>query len=214
MLTLQATARNPKEDKDILRKEAKIPAVFYGAGKESTPISVNTKEFKKVLEDAGESTSIKVEIGNEKLDAMIHDVAFHPVSGEVLHADFLIIDASKTIQVAVPIEFDGESPLAKSGKGIIIKVLHEIEIEALPKNLPHAIHIDISGIENLEDQITVADMILPEGVTAVTEGTEVVVSVSAPTEEKEEVAPVDLSSIEVEKKGKQESEEESADADK
>jgi len=93
--------------------------------------------------------------------------------------------------------------------GSLVKVLHEIDIEALPKDLPHNIEVDVSGITTLEDLIHVKDIKLPKGVTLVTDGEDVVALVAAAKEEVEEVV-VDLSAIEVEKKGKKEDEEEVA----
>jgi large subunit ribosomal protein L25 len=85
-------------------------------------------------------------------------------------------------------------------------VLHEVEIKALPNDLPHGIEVDISVLENADSQIHASDLKLPKGVTLVTEAEEVVASISVAQEETEEAAPVDLASIEVEKKGKKEEE--------
>ena len=92
--------------------------------------------------------------------------------------------------------------------GVLVKVLHEIEVKSLPRNLPHNIQVDISKLAELESHVTVADLNLPSGVTTTEKLTEIVVLVSTPKEEvlDEPVAPVDLSAIEVEKKGKQEEE--------
>jgi large subunit ribosomal protein L25 len=114
----------------------------------------------------------------------------------------------KEIEVAVPIEFSGLAEAEKNGLGTVVKVMHEVEVKALPNDLPHTLEIDISGLATLEDQIHVKDIALPKGVTMITEGEEVVALIAAFVEEKEEeAAPVDLSAIEVEKKGKQEDEE-------
>lgn len=206
MVTIQAKLKNKETKNEDLRSEGSIPAVFYGLNKQSTPISVSGKEFSKALKEAGESTTVTLDLGNEKVETLIHDVQLDAVTGAPIHADFLVIDMNKTIQVAVPLEFDGLASAVKTGLGVLVKVLHEIEIEALPKNLPHVIHVDISKLDSLDSQIAVADLILPEGVTAITPGTEIVASIAAMQEETEEAAPVDLSAIEVEKKGKKEEE--------
>ena len=128
--------------------------------------------------------------------------------GEPIHADFLAIDMKKKIKVKVPLEFTGVSNAVKSGIGNLVKVLHEIEVEALPSDLPHNLIADISKLETLENNIIVSDIKLPVGVVVITNGGDVVASIIAQVEEKEEVAPepVDLSAIEVEKKGKKEEE--------
>lgn len=184
-----------------------MPAVFYGAGQKSTPVSVSTVEFKKIWRDAGESSAIKVQAPGGDVDVLIHEVQTDPVTDEPIHADFLAIDMNKKIKVKVELAFEGVSNAVKSGLGNLVKVLHEIEIEALPKDLPHNLVVDISKLETLQDTVTVADIKLPAGVVAITPEADVVASVVEQVEEKEEeVVPVDLSAIEVEKKGKKEEE--------
>ncbi len=207
MVTIQAKLKNKEVKNDDLRSEGFIPAVFYGLNKQSTPISVNGKEFVKALKEAGESTTVTLDLGNEKVETLIHDVQVNAVTGVPLHVDFLVIDMNKKIQVAVPLEFDGVAGAVKNGLGVLVKVLHEIEIEALPKDLPHELHVDISRLENLDSHISVADLSLPAGVVAITPGTDIIASIAVMQEEKEEEVPVDLSAIEVEKKGKKEEEE-------
>src|SRR3989344_2414450 len=147
-------------------------------------------------------------MGSQKnIDALIHEVQVDPVTDEPIHVDFLAIDMKKKITVKVPLEFTGISNAVKNGTGNLVKVLHEIEIEALPKDLPHNIAVDISKLQTLADNIFVSDIKLPIGVVAITHMTDVVASIIEQVEEKEEiVAPVDLSAIEVEKKGKKEEE--------
>ena len=189
-----------------MRKGGDLPAVFYGAGKESTPISVSMIEFKKIWYKAGESSTVKISTPEGDVDALIHDVQVDPVSDEPIHVDFLVIDMNKKIEVGVALEFTGVSEAVKSGAGTLVKVLHEIEIEALPKDLPHALVVDISKLITVDSQILVSDIKLPAGVTLITKANEVIASISLQKEEKEEAAPVDLSAIEVEKKGKKEEE--------
>ncbi len=209
MFAIKAKKRTGGEKIDALRKSGEIPAVFYGAGKESTSVSISTIEFKKVWRDAGESSAVKISMGTTggDIDALIHEVQVDPVTDEPIHVDFLAIDMKKKIKVKVPVEFEGISNAVKSGIGNLVKVLHEIEIEALPADLPHNLVADISKLEALNDQIFVSDIKVPTGVVVINLPTEVVASIVEQVEEKEEeVAPVDLSAIEVEKKGKKEEE--------
>jgi large subunit ribosomal protein L25 len=207
MLALKAKIRDVKEDLEALRKGGELPAVFYGAGKESTSISIPIVEFKKVWQKAGESSTVKISTPGGEVDTLIHEVQVDPVTDEPIHVDFLVIDMNKKIEVKVSLEFTGISEAVKSGLGTLVKVLHEVEIEALPKDLPHNLAVDISKLENLNSQILVSDIELPAGVVMITKGSEVVASIAEQKEEKEEVvAPVDLSEIEVEKKGKKEEE--------
>ncbi len=206
MFAIKAKKREVGIKLESLRKGGEIPAVFYGAGKETTSVSVPLAEFKKVWREAGESSAVKISLGASNIDSLIHEVQVNPVTGEPIHVDFLAIDMKKKIRVHVPLVFEGASNAVKSGIGNLVKVLYEIEIEALPADLPHNLVVDISKLETLKDQVFVSDIKLGAGVTIINNPTEVVASIVEQVEEKEEVVPVDLSAIEVEKKGKKEEE--------
>lgn len=189
------------------RQEGLMPAVIYGRSEESTPISLSRRDFEKVFKTAGSSTVITLKGLGEEKDALIHDVEFHAVSGEPLHADFYAIEKGQTVTVSVPIEFDGVSPAVKDLGGILVKVMHELEMEVMPKDLPQAIHVDISSLKTLEDKIFVGDLKLPASAKITVPMDEVVALVDTAVEEVEESAPVDLSSIETSvERGKKEEE--------
>ncbi|MFA6397356.1 MAG: 50S ribosomal protein L25 [Candidatus Paceibacterota bacterium] len=207
MFKLQAKKRDTKENLEFLRKSGQIPAVFYGSDKKTTSISINKIEFDKIWKEAGESSTITLESESGKIETLIHDVQVDPISNLPIHIDFLVIDINKPVEVEVSLDFTGISPAIKNGLGILVKVLHEVQVEALPKDLPHEIKVDISTLENLDDQILAKDVILPSGVTMITDKDDVVVMIGQMKEEKEEeIVPVDISAIEVEKKGKKEDE--------
>lgn len=209
MQTLLASKRSKTDTLGNIRSNGMIPAVVYGARVENTSISVPSVDFIKAWKVAGESSTIVLDIESKKIDVLIHDLQVDPVKGFPIHVDFLAIDMNKPVEVSIPLEFIGIAPAEKSGLGTLVKVLHEVEVKALPKDLPHAIEVDISSLETLENQIHVSDIKLPSGVSMITESGEVVALVAAAKEEKEE-APVDLSAIEVEKKGKKEDEDQKA----
>lgn len=217
MQTLKAMKRSKADKLKNLRNNGMVPAVVYGALVENTPISISSVSFEKVFKIAGESNSIVLEMANidkdtgletsstKRIDALIHSVQFHPVKGYPIHVDFLAIDMNKPIRVSVQLEFTGTAKAEKDGVGTLVKILHEVEIEALPKSLPHSIPVDISSLAIVSDQIHVKDIVLPSGVTIITDNDEVVALIAAMKEEKEEESkPIDLSAIEVEKKGKKE----------
>jgi large subunit ribosomal protein L25 len=207
MLILNAKTRELKSDKAQMRKGGDIPAVFYGPKEASTPIIINEVEFMKAYKEAGESSIITLKIGSDEHDTLLKDVQFDAVSLRPLHADFYVIEKGKKLRVNVPLEFVGVSPAVKNLGGILVKVAHEIEIEAMPKNLPHNIVVSIDGLVDFNAQVHAGDLTLPEGVELISGKDEVIALVKEPKEEKEEVAaPVDLSSIEVEKKGKKDEE--------
>ncbi len=193
-----------------VRAEGSIPAVFYGPKAASTPISIKESDFMKAWRQAGESTVVTLTGGDEEHDTLIHDVIRDAVTEKVQHVDFYVIEKGKKVEVAVPLEFIGESPAVKNLSGILIKVMHEVEIEALPKDLPHAIEVDISSLVDFDSQIKVSDIKFPSGVLAKADAEEVVAIVTAPKEEVEEdtATTIDMSAIEVsDQKGKKEEEE-------
>ena len=187
-----------------MRQAGKLPVIVYGAKQAPVACFVTAKDFKKTLAEAGESPLIAVKAGADTYEGLVHEVAYHPVTGEPIHADIYVVDQTKTIQVPVHLVFIGEAPAEKAG-AILVKVMHELEIEALPKNLPHEIEVDISTLVDLTSHILVKDLKLPAGVTAVLDAEAVVVNMAEAKEEPEEVvAPADLAAIEVEEKGKKE----------
>jgi large subunit ribosomal protein L25 len=205
MITLQAQKR--EGNRKALKAADLIPAVYYGGKNEAVSIAVSSKEFAKVFKEAGETTAVTLTVDGKKVSTMIHDLQRDPITHEPTHIDFLVIDMNKEIEVPVPIEFTGLAEAEKGGLGTLVKVLHEITVRALPANLPHGFEVDVTSLATLDDQIHVKDIKLPKDVTLVTDGEEVVALVAAFKEEVEEETPVDLSSIEVEKKGKKEDEE-------
>lgn len=206
-ITLTAKERKAGVGLDELRASGQVPAVVYGAGRETTSISVSSRDFQKVFKEAGESGIITLEMPNGKASVLVHDMTNDPVRGTPSHVDFLAIDISKPIQVKIPLEFTGVSPAVKGGLGVLVKVIHEIEVKGLPSAIPHTLAVDISVLDVLDSHIKVSDLKLPSGVEVLAKENDMVVSISAFKEEKEDAPTViDFASIEVEKKGKKEEE--------
>lgn len=213
MLTLKAEIRSKTDKLDSIRKAGKIPAVFYGKKEASTPISIPKIDFLKIWKEAGESSVITLETPKGVKESLINDVDLDPITGIPRHADFYVFEKGHKVEVELPIEFIGVSPAVKDLGGVLVKVLHKLKVEAMPKDLPHSIQIDLSPLVNFDDQVIAKDIKLSDGVELKEQPEEVIILVSAPREEKEEEpAPIDLSQIEVEKKGKEEPEEETNDA--
>ena len=209
MLTLKAEIRDTHTEPESVRKAGKIPAVFYGKKEASTPISVPKADFLKVWKEAGESSVVTLETPEGSKESLIQDVDLDPVTGVPRHADFYVFEKGHKVEVELPIEFVGVSLAVKDLSGMFVKVLYKLKVKAMPKNLPHDINIDISSLANFGDQILAKDIVLPTGVELRENPEEVIALVSAPREEKEEevIAPIDLSEIEVMKKGKEDTEE-------
>ena len=208
MLTLTVTARSQTgKAANALRKEGVIPAVVYGPKIASTPISVSEGEFIKLLREAGETTLITLKGLPEEHEALVQEVDLDPVSHTPRHVDFFAVERGKAIEVTVPLEFIGVSPAVKNLGAQLVKVLHEVDVKTTPGKIPQHIDVDISTLEAVEDQIHVHDIALPTGVEMLNDANDVVVLAQAPREEEpEETQPIDMASIEVEKKGKSEEE--------
>ncbi len=189
MLALEVKPRDGKDSSETLRMSGVIPAVLYGPKEAAASISIDGRQLESVWREAGETTVITLKgVGGDK-DTLIHDVQMHPVTGKILHADFYVLEKGKKIEIAVPLEFVGDAPAEKLGH-IIVKALHEIEIEVAPAELPHNLEVDISKLVEVGDHITAADIKLPPSATLVTHAEEIVASVTAFHEEKiEEPAP-------------------------
>jgi large subunit ribosomal protein L25 len=190
-----------------IRAEGRIPAVVYGSKVDNTPLSVDARAFAKVWKEAGETTLVSIAVeGGKMIDALIHEIAFNPVTDEPIHVDFYAVDKTKKVEVDIPLVFIGVAPAVKDLGGTLVKVLHDLPVEGLPDKLPHEIEVDIVTLAELDSVITVADIVLPAGVEATLDGEEIVASIAVQKEEEETSGEVDLSSIEVEKKGKKEEE--------
>jgi large subunit ribosomal protein L25 len=214
MLTINFEKRDKTQKLEALRQAGKLPAVYYGRKEKSTSITVSHAEFLKVWKKAGESSIIELKGLGEDHESLIKEVDRNPVTGAPRHVDFYVVEKGKKLKVNIPVVFVGVAPAVKDLGGILVKVLHEIEIEATPRDLPREITVDISALTTLDSVIAAKDLKLPAGVEIQIEQDAIIASVAVAKEEVEETTPVDMSAIEVEKKGKEAKEgEEGAAAD-
>jgi len=204
--SLTVAKRDTKRSASSVISEGNMPAVVYGPKQDAVAISVVLRDFEKVLKNAGESTVIELSGLDDTLQVLIHEVDRDPVTNVPRHADFYAIEKGAKVEVAIPLTYIGESPAVKTGANLV-KVMHELEIEAAPADLPHDIQVDISKLVQVGDQIRVEDLVIPAGVTVMVELDEVVALIQeVEIEEETPAAALDMSAIEVEKKGKAEEE--------
>ncbi len=202
-IILKATKREPGKGLKAKIKEGFVPAVCYGPKTKSVPVFFFLNDFLKVWRKAGESTVISMDIeGGSPLSVLINEVDLDPITDSPRHVDFYVFEKGKKLTVSVPVEFVGVAPAVKELGGILVKVIHEMEVEAEPDKLPHKIEVDITGLKDFNSQILAKDLKVPLGAKLMIEPEEVIVSVVEPKEEVEET-PIDISEIEVEKKGKE-----------
>ncbi len=179
--TREQTGRKLK----ILREKGFIPAVVYGSGHKPLSIQVNYEDFKNTFEKAGESTLLKLMVGEHAKNVLIHDIAKDPITDKFIHIDFYQVRMDKIIRAEVPLVFVGEASAVKNLDGILIKNITEVEVEALPKDLPREIKVDISSLDSFDKHIRIKDLTLPSGVKIDIGSEESIVSVIPPRTEEE-----------------------------
>ncbi|MBU2265174.1 50S ribosomal protein L25, partial [Patescibacteria group bacterium] len=158
MLELKAETRTIFGKKvSSLRKDGFLPAVLYGHGIKPTAVTVSAKEFDKIFKQAGETTLLNLAIGDKKHNVFIHDFAKDPLSSQITHVDFFEVKMDEKIKTKVPFVFIGESPAVKADGGVLVRAMQEVEVEALPQDLPKEIPVEISSLKTFEDKIYIKD---------------------------------------------------------
>lgn len=189
MVTMQELHAIKRDDRGKrvkrLRSAGLLPAVLYGEGTPSLPLSIPYKDFQKLYQEVGESTLFTLFIGGTPHTVLIYDIARDPLRGTPIHADFYAVKMDKAIRTKVPIVFLGEAPAVKNEGGILVKVLQEVEVEALPQNLPHELRLDLSSLTSFDSRLSVKDLLLPHGVKIIVDPEDIIVLLEAPRTEEE-----------------------------
>ncbi len=176
-----------KNDARRLRAAGMVPAVLYGTkedGGESTALAVPGKVVDYTLTHLGDNALYDVDFGEGAATARVVDSQRDPVTGRLLHVDFAPVNMRERIEVTVPLTVVGEAPGAEEG-GVLQQVAYEVQVETLPGNIPQEIEVDVSSL-GMNENLTLGDVALPEGVTLVSDPEEVAVTVTPPTEISEE----------------------------
>ncbi len=171
-----------------LRSKKTIPAVLYGHKVDPLMLSIENSEITRVLKTGGEATLIKVQIDNngkaDEKQIMIREVQRHPVNSNILHVDLFAVNVKEKINAHVHIRLIGEAPGVKLG-GNLRQIIREIEVRALPTEIPQHFEIDVSELE-IGDSIHVSDLVVPENVKVLADENSTIVNIAAPVIEKEE----------------------------
>ena len=172
-----------------LRYRGQLPAVVYGEGAASVACSVDYRTLSDLLKAHGRNAIISLSAGDVSQSTIIKDIQYHPVRGEMLHVDFHRVDLTRKIVVEVPIRATGSAVGVRIGEGILEHMLHEIEVECLPTEIPDHIAIDVSDLD-IGDSLHVSDIVLDgDDLSIVTDIDRTVFAVAAPAlviEEEEE----------------------------
>lgn len=141
-----------------LRKDGILPANIYGKKIKSQSVQVNLKDFTGVFEKVGETGLVDLELENKKLPVLIHNISYHPVSHQTLHADFYQVDLKEKVTTDVPLEIIGESIAVNDKLGVLLTILSEVEVESLPADLPEKIQVDVSNLKAVDESIKISDL--------------------------------------------------------
>jgi len=175
-----------------LRRQGKIPAILYGGKENPKALTFAKEEFERVYQEAGESTLVDLNVEGKKEKVLITDVQHDPL-GKLLHVDLQRVEAGEKLTATVAVKVVGESPIVKSGEGILLTLLDEVEIECLPQDLPSEINVDLSFLTEIGRGITVKDLPIDQTKIKILghEPEELVLKIDYPQmAEEEEVAPV------------------------
>lgn len=198
-VTLTANPRSVVRKKlKLLRRQSITPVHVYGPGVPSRSLQAGSQTLTKVLAQAGTNIPISLQIEGEAspVTVFVREIQSHPISEEVLHVDFYQVDVTQKMEVEVPIMVEGEAPAVRVLGGSLIQLMHTITVECLPLDVPEAIRVNVSSLDDFEKAIHVADLNLGAAVTVKADPEEVIAKVSAPRAE--EVVPVAAATAEVE----------------
>lgn len=171
-----------------LRKQGLIPAELYGHGVSNEHVAVPARDFEKAYQEVGESSLLTLVLGKQKHPVIIHDIQRDYLTDSVVHIDFYQVRMDEKVKTLVPLVFDGEAPAVKTLGGVLNRSIVEVEIEALPADLPHRLHVDLSALAELNQSLYVKDIVVPKGVKMLFDPETVVATVTEMREE--EPAPV------------------------
>lgn len=172
-----------------LRKEGILPGNVYGKKVKSESLQVNLKDFEKVYKEVGETGLLTLQIGKTEKPVLIHSVQSHPVTDEPIHVDFLQVDLKEKVTAEVPVELIGESPAEKQGLGTVVLMLGEIEVEALPADLPEKFEIDRTALTEVDQTVLVKDLKVDRSKVEVKAAEDEIVVKVEPPQKEEVIAP-------------------------
>ncbi|HSB90423.1 MAG TPA: 50S ribosomal protein L25 [Anaerolineales bacterium] len=209
-LELKATPRGVRgKQVRALRRAGRLPAVLYGRGTEPVALELDAQEATKVLAHVSASTLLELQVGGDAHQVLVREVQRHAIRRSIEHVDFLKVAMDVAIRTSVPVELLGEAPAVKTLGGVLVTGVSEIEVEALPADLPGRISVDLEPLAEIDSRITVADLFLGKGVKVLTDPASVIARVIYQVEEKlEEEVPVAAVEVEPEVIGRGKKEEE------
>ena len=162
-----------------LRVKGEIPATVYGKDVKSVSVAVAQDAFTKIYSTAGETGLVELSVAGDIRPVLIHTVQKHPVTGVILHVEFYQVNLKQKVKTNVPIEFTGDAPAVAQKVGVLLTLIDEVEVEALPTDLPEKILVDVSALAGVDQEVKVGDIKVPAGVSILTTPDQSVVRVGS-----------------------------------
>lgn len=193
-----------------LKRQGKLPAIIYGKGIQPLPIEVSALEAQRIIPAISSSQLLDLNVDGTKHTVLVRERQRDPVSGNLIHVDFLEVSMTEKLRTSIEIEIVGEAPAVKDLNGILVTGLESIDVECYPEDLMSKIEVDISNLRKIGDALYVKDLALPSKVEVLHDPEEMIVVVTAPSAEEEiEAKPLEVGEEpEVIERGKREEEEE------
>lgn len=207
---LKATRRNVTgKQVKALRRQGRLPAVLYGHNVEPIAVSLDAHEVSLALTGLSASTIVTIDLEGEQHATLVRERQKDYVRNSFIHIDFQVVSLTEKIRAMVRIEVRGNSPAVKDFNAVLVHNINEVEVEALPRDLPEHFIVDVSKLANIGDVIQVRDLEVSDKVEVLEDPDEIiVVATGAAPEEVEEVAEVEAAEPELIERGKKEEEEE------
>ncbi len=164
-----------------LRHAGRLPAVVYGHGESSANVSVDTHEFELLRRRIGSNALVELSIDGKKArPVLVSSIQVHPVHRRPLHVDLFLVRMTEELTVDVQLVAVGESPAVNLNGGTLLHPTETVRVKALPDHLPQTIEYSIESLTDFDGSVRVSDLVIPEGVTLLTDGDEVIAKVQAP----------------------------------
>ena len=177
-----------------LRWDGILPANVYGRGLESVAVQLPYRGAETIMTEHGLNSLIELDVEGEDTErpVVVRSVQRHPLTRELQHLDFYQVDLTRTMQAMVPITVTGEAPAVHTYQGVVITGADHVSVQALPADIPSHLEINVDGLEELDDQLTVADLDLPAGIEVMTETDIMLVRVQRPRKIEDAVEEAEL----------------------
>ena len=177
-MQLNASIRQPlgKRSRRLLR-EGKLPAIVYGHNTQPTPLTLDQLEFQKVFGKSGRTHLVDLAFDGRTEKVLVREIQTHPRRLGPIHVDFYQVNLQEKIEVEVPVHLAGESPIVKQGDADILHAMHSVRVECLPSDIPEEFVVDITPLEEIDAEVRVSGLSVPQGVTVLDDPEQLVVKI-------------------------------------